>query len=205
MSEKDTIEINSSTQEKINEKISEGQEKVNETIDNGKQKVDEKIDEHKDKFNDTMEKGQNFADRVASDLSKGVDGLFVNVKSAQKKLNNRVSDYKKSTTLDTNIIEDSENYYVKIETPGIQKEDIEIEAGDWSLDVKVEFPSFTDEIEVLEDHKVLLEEIKEGKCSKSITFSEQIDINDITATFNNGITIIILPKVKAPKQKVTVE
>lgn len=190
MSEKDTIEMNASTQE----------EEIHENVE------EEKVDEKKEKFNETIEKGQNIADKVANDLSKGVDEFFVNVKSAQKKLNDKVSDYKKSNgTLSINLIEDSEKYYIKVATPGVNKEDIEIEAGDYELAIEVDFPSFNDEVEAEEDAKVLLEELKEGKCAKSITFDKQIDITEIKAAFNHGITIIEIPKVKAPKQKVTVE
>lgn len=207
MSEKDTIEKNSSTQDKINEKIDKGQEKMNDAINAGKEKVDEKIDDKKDKINDTIDKGQNFADKVATDLSKGVDEFFVNVKSAQQKFNSRVNDYKKSVieSLDIDLVEDDENYYIKVATPGLNKDEIEIEAGDYEITIHADFPKFAEEIETDEDAETLLKELKEGDCMRSITFDNQIDIHAIKAVFNNGITIITIPKVKTPKHKVTVE
>lgn len=207
MSEKDTIEINSSTQDKINDTIDKSQEKVNKAIDSGKEKVDAKIDENKDKINDTIEKGQNIADKVASDFSKGVDEFFVNVKSAQKKINDKVNDYKKSIvqSLDIDLIEDDENYYIRVATPGVNKEDVEIEAGNDEITIEADFPSFIDEIETDEDAQVLIEELKVGKCVKSITFANEIDIHAIKAVFNQGNITITVPKVQIPKTKINVE
>lgn len=207
MSEKDSIELNSNTEEKINEKIDKSQAKVNEAIDNGKQKLDEKIDANKDKINTTIGKGQNLADRVANDLSKGVDGFFVNVKSAQKKINDKVNDYRKSIieSLDIDLIEDSKNYYIKVATSGVTKNDVNIEAGSYEISIKVEFPKFIDEIDAGDDAKVLLEELKQGTCVKTISFANEIEMKKVKATHENGITIITVPKIEVPKHKVTVE
>ena len=207
MSEEDTIEVNSKTEEKINKKIDESQAKVNEAIDNGKQKFDEKVDANKDRINSTIGKGQNIADKVASDLSKGVDEFFVNVRSAQKRINDKVNDYRKSVieSLDIDLIEDSKNYYIKVATCGVSKEDVNIEAGSYEISIKVVFPKFIDEIETGDDAEVLLEEIKQGTCVKTISFANDIKMKEITAVFDNGITIITVPKVEVEKHTVTVE
>ncbi len=207
MSEEDTIEVNSKTEEKINKKIDESQAKVNEAIDNGKQKFDEKVDANKDRINSTIGKGQNIADKVASDLSKGVDEFFVNVRSAQKRINDKVNDYRKSVieSLDIDLIEDSKNYYIKVATCGVSKEDVNIEAGSYEISIKVVFPKFIDEIETGDDAEVLLEEIKQGTCVKTISFANEIKMKEITAVYDNGITIITVPKVEVEKHTVTVE
>ncbi|MDO5848281.1 MAG: Hsp20/alpha crystallin family protein [Methanobrevibacter sp.] len=218
MSEKDTIEINSSKadeidekidkgQEKVDEKLEKGQEKVNEKIDKGQEKVNEKINDKKDKINDTFDQGKQIADKVANDLSKGVDEFFDNVKTAHKKFNDKVNDYKQTVieTLDIDLIEDKGNYYIKVATPGVAKENIEIEAGDYEITIEAIFPSFKDEIDAAEDAELILDELKEGKCVKSISFANQINIHEIKAAYDNGMTIITIPKVETPKTKVTVE
>lgn len=207
MSEKDTIEANSKTEEKINQTIDKGQAKVNEAIDTGKQKFDEKVDENKERINSTIGKGQNIADKVTNDLSKGVDEFFVNVRSAQKKINDKVNNYRKSVieSLDIDLIEDCKNYYIKVATCGVTKEDVNIEAGSYELSIKVVFPKFIDEIETEDDAEVLLEELKQGTCVKTISFANEIDMKKVKAVYDNGITIITVPKVEVPKHTVTVE
>ena len=68
-------------------------------------------------------------------------------------------------------------------------------------------PSITEiliEIEE-EDKTVLISDIKQGRCSKSIRFSNNIEIDKISAKFNNGTVLITIPKLKTPKNKINVE
>ena len=182
-------------------------EKINEKIDEGKDKVDSKIDERKEKFNQRMDQSKNFADKMASDLSKGVDDLFDNVKSAQKSINDRINDYKKTyvQTLKIDLVESESKYYINVAVPGISKDDVDIHAGDYEINIQAEFPNFTDEIDTDESLDTIIEEIETGKCAKNITFETQIDIDNITAKFQNGAIFITVPKIQAPKQKIKVE
>ncbi len=207
MSEKDTIEVETSKKEKINEKINKGHEKVNDTLDNSKEKVEKKFDSKKEKLNDTIDQGKNIADKVASDLSKGVDGFFDNAKIVQQKVNDKINNYKKNITsnLDIDLVEDEKKYYIKVATPGVDKEDIEIEAGDYEISIEATFPSCDETIEADDDAEILIEELKSGECVKTITFANKIDIENIKATFNNGMVTITIPKVVTPKHKVKVE
>ena len=66
------------------------------------------------------------------------------------------------------------------------------------------FKPFTEEIEE-KDKTVLISDIKQGKCSKSIRFSNNIEIDKISAKFNNGTVLITIPKLKTPKNKINVE
>ena len=213
MSEKDTIEVETSAKEKISdkkdkldEKIETGQEKVNKAIEKGKDTLDEKIETGQEKVNEKIDSGKNITDRVASDFSKSVDGFFDGVRQVQEKVNNKVNDYRNSIVenLDINLAEDEENYYIQVATAGVAKENIEIEAGDYEISIVAEFPSFIDENED-NDAELIVYELKRGTCVKNINFLNQIDMNNITATYDNGLTNLVIPKIKAPKQKVTFE
>ncbi len=213
MDEKCTIDTTiKNTQDKVDSKINDGKDKVDQKIVEGKEKVDTKIDEKKEKFNQKLDQSKNFADKMATDLSKGVDDLFLNVKSAQKSINNKINDYKKTLikTLNTDVIESKKTYYIKVSVPGINKDDVDINAGDYEINIKADFPAFIDEIENKkedndDDLEVLVEEIEIGHCVKKIKFEKQIDISSITAKFQNGVIFITIPKVQTPKQKINVE
>ena len=86
----------------------------------------------------------------------------------------------------------------------IEKEEIDIEAGDKDISIVATFKPFTEEIEE-KDKTVLISDIKQGKCSKSIRFSNNIEIDKISAKFNNGTVLITIPKLKTPKNKINVE
>lgn len=196
MVEKDIIET----------KISEGKEKAEEKIDEHKEKAEEKINHRKEKLNEKREQAKNMAGKMTEDLSRGFDDLQEGIKSIQKIIDQKIDDYKKATihSLDVDLIETEEKYYLKVDVPGIEKEEIDIEAGDKDISIVATFKPFIEEIEE-EDKTVLISDIKQGKCSKSIRFSNNIEIDKINAKFNNGTVLITIPKLKTPKNKINVE
>lgn len=195
MVEKDIIET----------KISEGKEKAEEKIDEHKEKAEEKINYRKEKLNEKREQTKNMAGKMTEDLSRGFDDLQEGIKSIQKIIDQKIDDYKKATihSLDVDLIETEEKYYLKVDVPGIEKEEIDIEAGDKDISIVATFKPFIEEIE--EDKTVLISDIKQGRCSKSIRFSNNIEIDKISAKFNNGTVLITIPKLKTPKNKINVE
>lgn len=196
MVEKDIIET----------KISEGKEKAEEKIDEHKEKAEEKINYHKEKLNEKREQTKNMAGKMTEDLSRGFDDLQEGIKSIQKIIDQKIDDYKKATihSLDVDLIETEEKYYLKVDVPGIEKEEIDIEAGDKDISIVATFKPFIEEIEE-EDKTVLISDIKQGRCSKNIRFSNNIEIDKISAKFNNGTVLITIPKLKTPKNKINVE
>lgn len=196
MVEKDIIET----------KISEGKEKAEEKIDEHKEKAEEKINYRKEKLNEKREQTKNMAEKMTEDLSRGFDDLQEGIKSIQKIIDQKIDDYKKATihSLDVDLIETEEKYYLKVDVPGIEKEEIDIEAGDKDISIVATFKPFIEEIEE-EDKTVLISDIKQGRCSKSIRFSNNIEIDKISAKFNNGTVLITIPKLKTPKNKINVE
>ena len=196
MVEKDIIET----------KISEGKEKAEEKIDEHKEKAEEKINYRKEKLNEKREQTKNMAGKMTEDLSRGFDDLQEGIKSIQKIIDQKIDDYKKATihSLDVDLIETEEKYYLKVDVPGIEKEEIDIEAGAKDISIVATFKPFTEEIEE-KDKTVLISDIKQGKCSKSIRFSNNIEIDKISAKFNNGTVLITIPKLKTPKNKINVE
>lgn len=195
MVEKDIIET----------KISEGKEKAEEKIDEHKEKAEEKINYRKEKLNEKREQTKNMAGKMTEDLSRGFDDLQEGIKSIQKIIDQKIDDYKKATihSLDVDLIETEEKYYLKVDVPGIEKEEIDIEAGDKDISIVATFKPYIEEIE--EDKTVLISDIKQGRCSKSIRFSNNIEIDKISAKFNNGTVLITIPKLKTPKNKINVE
>lgn len=190
----------------IETKISEGKEKAEEKIDEHKEKAEEKINYRKEKLNEKREQTKNMAGKMTEDLSRGFDDLQEGIKSIQKIIDQKIDDYKKATihSLDVDLIETEEKYYLKVDVPGIEKEEIDIEAGDKDISIVATFKPYIEEIEE-EDKSVLISDIKQGRCSKSIRFSNNIEIDKISAKFNNGTVLITIPKLKTPKNKINVE
>lgn len=202
MAEEDIIETTA------REKQAETEEEVeNETTENTEEEtVKDKEQERRERLDEKLKQGKEITDKIAEDITRTVDSFIVNMKSMQKNVDGKINDYKKTAVngLYADLVEDEEKYYLRAWVPGIPKKDIEIEASDNELIIEVEFDSLADSIES-EDKKVIINGLKTGKCTKTIHFEENIDIETIDAKANKGVLNIIVNKIQAPKQKVNVE
>lgn len=158
-------------------------------------------------FSEKKEKGKNIADNVINDFYKSIDEFKDSIKNMQKTADQRYSEYKKSTvqTIDIDLVETKEMYFIKAAVPGVTKEDVSIEAGDNDLTIETTFKPYIEEFDEEEGAEVIVSAIKSGRCVKTVRFSNSIDIEKITAKFTNGIVKITIPKLIIPKHKVNVE
>ena len=60
-------------------------------------------------------------------------------------------------------------------------------------------------IEDVAEAKVIASELTVGKSSKTVRFENSIEVEKISAKYNNGIILISIPKLVIPKHKVNVE
>ena len=180
---------------------------IEEKISDKKEQFDEKFEEGKEKFDDKKEKSKNIADNVINDLYKSIDDFKENIKSMQKAADQKYSDYKKSTvqTLDIDLIETKDVYYIKAAVPGVEKEDVLIEAGDNDITIETTFKPYIEEFAEDETAEVISSSLKSGRCVKTVRFENSLDLENITAKFANGIVIVTIPKLIIPKHKVNVE
>lgn len=182
-------------------------ETIESKISDKKEKFDEKKEEHKEKFDEKKEKGKNIADNVIADLYSSIDEFKEYIRNMQKTADKKYSDYKKSTvqTLDIDLIETKDAYHIKAAVPGVEKDDVLIEAGDNDLTIETTFKAYIEDFEEAEDAEVIASSLKSGRCVKTVRFENSIDLENITAKFVNGIVIIDIPKLIIPKHKVNVE
>ena len=193
--------------ETIEAKVSDKKEEFEENIDEEQNQFDAKKEEYKEKFDETKEKSKNIADNVITDLYSSIDEFKEYIKNMQKTADKKYSDYKKSTvqTIDIDLVETKDVYYVKAAVPGVEKEDVLIEAGDNDLTIETTFKPYIEEFEEDEEAELIASSIKSGRCVKTIRFENSLDLENITAKFFNGIVIINIPKLIIPKHKVNVE
>lgn len=188
----------------IETKISDKQEEFEEKVDDVEEEFE---DETKETFEDKKEKGKNIADNVIADLSKTIDEFRENIKTMQKNADQRYQDYKKSTvqTLDIDLVETEDTYYIKAAVPGVSKKDISIEAGDNDITIETTFTPYIEEFDEEDEAELIVSAIKSGKCVKTVRFENSIDLENIKARFKNGTVVITLPKLVIPKHKIKVE
>lgn len=193
--------------ETIETKISDKKEESEEKIDETEEKFDDKKDTRKEKYEETKEKGKNIADNVIGDLTKSIEEFKESLKNMQKNADQKYNEYKRTTvqTLDVDLIETPDIYYIKVAVPGVEKEEISIEAGDNDITIETTFKPYIEEFNEEDEAEIIVSSIKSGRCVKTIRFENSIDIQNISAKFNNGMVVVTLPKLIIPKHKVNVE
>lgn len=92
--------------------------------------------------------------------------------------------------MNTDIIEKENGYELQIDLPGVKKEDIKIEMNKNLINISVSISKSSDE----ENKKYIRKERFTGEIKRSFNIGEDIDENNINASFENGILYLNLPK-----------
>lgn len=91
------------------------------------------------------------------------------------------------------------NYAVKVQLPGVNKEDIHIDLNNDYMTVSAEIKEEKNEKD--ENAKVHTSEFRYGKYIRTISFDTPVKTDESVAEFKNGVLSITLPKQKIEKPK----
>ena len=94
------------------------------------------------------------------------------------------------------IHERKDHYEISAEMPGIRKEDLDVTLENGVLTVEAEVNQTAPQDE---DSRVLRQERRYGKFSRSFNLGKGIDENDIDATFKDGVLTLTVPKHETKK------
>jgi len=105
--------------------------------------------------------------------------------------------------MSTDILENSNEYVVQVEFPGMTKEEIELTIKEERLIIRGERERAIEyETENADEvYKVYKSERRFGSLQRSIPLPENILEDKISAQYTNGVLIITLPKAPVPEEK----
>ena len=106
-------------------------------------------------------------------------------------------DERESRVMKTDIKEKKDKYVIDIDLPGYEKENIKIEVEDGYLTVHA---STNTNKEEKEEGKFVRKERYVGSCSRSFDVGEEVNDEDIKATFKNGTLKLEIPKKEEKKE-----
>lgn len=95
------------------------------------------------------------------------------------------------------VQEDKDNFSVRVELPGLKREDIEVALNDGELTISGERKAET----VSEGTEVHRRERIYGKFSRTLTLPSAIKSDQVKAAYKDGILTITLPKAEEAKPK----
>ncbi len=102
-----------------------------------------------------------------------------------------------SRIMRTDIKEKDDKYLIDVELPGYQKENIKLDVEDGYLTVHAEMDTKHEE---KEEGKFVRKERYVGSASRSFYVGEDIQSDDIKASFKNGMLQIEVPKKEEKKE-----
>lgn len=97
----------------------------------------------------------------------------------------------------TDIKEKDNNYELKIDMPGVEKENINAELNDGYLTISAVSGYSNDDTD--NDGKYIRRERRYGSCSRSFYVGNAVTQDEIKANFKNGTLMLTIPK-KEEKQ-----
>ncbi|MFK2822350.1 Hsp20/alpha crystallin family protein [Arcobacter sp. YIC-80] len=92
-------------------------------------------------------------------------------------------------------------YHIDVDLPGMEKEDINIDIKDRTLTISGE-RTFKDEVKEEDYYKV---ESSFGKFQRVFTLPDNIDVENISASSQNGVLEVVLPKINEDETKRKIE
>lgn len=97
----------------------------------------------------------------------------------------------------TEILDDEKSFHISLDIPGLTQENIDIEVVDNELRITGERKAKSSE----EKDSVLRTDKRYGKFSKVFTLPQNVNADEISAHFENGVLDVALPKVEKPQPK----
>ncbi|MFZ6028645.1 MAG: Hsp20/alpha crystallin family protein [Chloroflexota bacterium] len=104
-----------------------------------------------------------------------------------------------SLSLPLDMYEKDGKYVVRTPMPGLKAEDIDIQISDNNiLNIKGEFKCEEDEQEC---ENMYFQELRYGKFQRAIRLPENVDAENVEASFDEGILKLTLPKSESAKTR----
>jgi len=91
------------------------------------------------------------------------------------------------------------DYKVKVQLPGVKKEDIHIDLNNDYMTISAEVKE--EKTQKAEDEKVQTSEFRYGKYVRTVSFENPIKSDESVAEYKDGILNITMPKQKIEKAK----
>jgi len=103
----------------------------------------------------------------------------------------------KTWNLPLDVIENEDGYVIKASIPGVDADNLNVVLEDNVLTVKAEVEAE----ELAENEQVHIRERHTGKFNRSLRFPVDVNGNEISANYTNGVLSLSVPKAEEVKPK----
>ena len=100
------------------------------------------------------------------------------------------------STLDADVYRLGDTFYVEIDAPGVQLEDIDLELEKQHLTITVERPELVDD-----ERTDIVRGRATGTFRRRFFLGDSLDGDQVEASFNNGVLTLAIPVVEQAKAR----
>lgn len=129
---------------------------------------------------------------------------FEEMRRLQERLNRLFEDFERISPrvvrfeLPVDVIDEGDRIRVVADLPGFKKEDIEVWVENGDLVIRAERKEEEEE----KEKNYIRRERRYGRIYRRIGLPADVDVENIKASYNNGVLEIIVPKTEKSKRKV---
>ncbi|MGZ7136320.1 MAG: Hsp20 family protein [Methanobacterium sp.] len=184
------------------------QEGIEQKVDDIKSGASDKKDDVSDSINamneDAMDKKDDLQDEAGkkrTQAEKLLNDIMNTIKVKQVEVGKTLSDY--TTALQkppADIIETNDSIIIKIDLPGVAKDDIDIGIAGESIDIIAKF----EEESEAEDINYIQKERSYGETKRIIKLPSEIKVKEASAKFKDSVLTINLPKIEKEVHKINI-
>ena len=100
------------------------------------------------------------------------------------------------------IKQNDKNYKVKVQLPGVNKDDIEVELDNDFMTITAEIHEEAEEKEEkAENERYHTSEFRYGRYQRTISFDHPVKTEESTAVYDKGVLTITIPKVETENKQ----
>lgn len=152
------------------------------------------------KSDSKKEKKTSSSEKIDLGAEKFIEDVLSSIQTKTEDFGKKLSDYKTELQKPlTDVIETETGLVVKMDLPGVKKEDIDLQMAEDQIIIKAIFEEKSEEV------KYLQKERSHGKTIRTLTLPFSIDVEKVKADFDNSILTIKLPKIEKEVHKVDIE
>ena len=192
-----TMDKKDDIQENAEQKMSD----IKSSASEKKEDVNDKINEIKEDTMDKTDDMQEEAGKKKTQAEKMLNDIMNTIKVKQVEVGKTLSNY--TTALQkppADVIETSDSVLIKIDLPGVAKEDIDIGIAGESIDITAKFEEESEGEEI----NYIQKERSYGETKRTIKLPSEIKVKEASAKFQGSVLTIKLPKIQKEVHKINI-
>ncbi|MDP3065862.1 MAG: Hsp20/alpha crystallin family protein [Methanobacteriaceae archaeon] len=192
----DAMDKKDDVQEGIEQNVGDIKSSASDKKDDASDSINEMKEDVKDKTDDMQEeigKRKTQADKLLKEIMN-------TIKVKQVEVGKTLSDYTSPQKPLADIIETNDSLIIKIDLPGVTKEDVDIGIAGETIDIMVKFEEESEE----EDINYIQKERSYGETKRTLKLPSEIKVKEASANFKNSVLTIKLPKIEKKVHKIDI-